>query len=121
MLSDDPTDFAIVSNEDHYLFTKDRRTVQVNGNPIAGADPASFRVVQGAYAQDDQRMFYFADEIVGADMTSFRAHEIRYASDTAHAYWMGKPIEGADPGTFRVLNADFECFADSARTSTGRP
>jgi hypothetical protein len=28
---------------------------------------------------------------------------------------MGKPIEGADPSTFRVLNADFECSADSAR------
>ncbi len=52
VLSDDPAHFAIVSNSDHYLFTKDTRTVHVNGNPIADADPATFRVLQGAYAQD---------------------------------------------------------------------
>jgi hypothetical protein len=28
---------------------------------------------------------------------------------------MGQPIDGADPATFQVLNADFECSADSVR------
>jgi DKNYY family len=81
--SDDLAHFVIVSNQDHYLFTKDSRTVHANGNPIDGADPATFRVLQGAYVQDGQRVYYFTD-----------------------------PIDGADPNTFRVLNADFECSAD---------
>ena len=113
VLSDDPAHFAIMSNQDHYLFTKDRETVHVNGNPIAGADPATFRVLQGAYAQDGGRVFYFADEIVDADAASFHPLEGPYASDSARVYWMGKAIDGADPNTFRVLNADFECSADA--------
>lgn len=63
VLSDDPTHFAIVANNDHYLFTKDGSTVQVNGNPIADADPATFRVLQGAYAQDSRHVFYFSDQV----------------------------------------------------------
>ena len=50
VLSDDPAHFAIVvANNDHYLFTKDSRTVHVNGKPIADADPATFRVLNAAF------------------------------------------------------------------------
>jgi hypothetical protein len=115
VLSEDPDHFAIVSNAEHYLFTKDSRIVHINGNPIADADPTMFRVLQGAYSRDDQRVFYFADEIVDADVASFRTLEGPYASDTARVYWMGKAIDGADPATFRVLNAAFECAADQQR------
>jgi hypothetical protein len=115
VLSEDPSNFAIVSNQDHYLFTKDSATVHVNGNPIPGADPVTFRVLAGAYAQDAQRMFYFDDEITDADLASFRPLEGPYAVDGARVYWMGNTIEGADSATFRVLNADFECSADARR------
>jgi hypothetical protein len=115
VLSDDPAHFAIVLNNDHYLFTKDTRTVHVNGNPIADADPATFRVLQGAYAQDARRIFYFTDPIIDADAASFRPLDGPYAGDARWAYWMGKPIDRADPATFRVLNAAFECSADAAR------
>ena len=115
LLSDDPEYFAIVSNKDHYLFTKDGRTVHVNGNPIAGADPATFRVLAGAYAQDAGHVFYFADQILDADASSFRPLDGPYAGDALRVYWMGKPIDGGDPGTFRVLNADFECSTDQQR------
>lgn len=67
VLSDDPAHFAIVSNQDHYLFTKDSRIVHVGGNPIAGAEPATFRVLQGGYAQDAGHIFYFTDQITDAD------------------------------------------------------
>jgi hypothetical protein len=115
VLSTDPVHFAIVSNNDHYLFTKDTRTVHVNGNPITGADPATFHVLQGAYAQDAERVFYFADTIENADAASFRPLDGPYASDGRNVYWMGKVITGADPATFRVLNAAFECSADAKR------
>jgi hypothetical protein len=114
MLSDDPAHFAVLSNDDHYLFTKDSRSVHVNGNPIAGADPVTFRVLLGAYAQDGRHLFYFTDQIADADATSFKPLDGPYASDARRAYWMGKAIGGADPVTFRVLNAAFECSADHA-------
>ena len=115
VLSDDPAHFAIVSNSDHYLFRKDIRTVHTNGNPIRDADPATFRVLQGAYAQDARRIFYFTDAITDADAASFRALDGPYAADARRVYWMGKVIDGADPVTFRVLNAAFECSADAGR------
>lgn len=113
LLSHDPAHFVIVSNTDHYLFTKDNNTVHVNGNPIAGADPATFRVLAGAYAQDRQRIYYFTGSVADTDAPSFRALDGPYAVDARHAYWMGKPIPGANPATFRVLNAAFECSADA--------
>ena len=115
VLSDDPTGFIIISNTDHYLFTRDGRTVHVNGNPIPGAVPHTFRVLQGAYARDDQRVYYFANQIAGADATSFRPRQGPYAGDSGRVYWMGNPIAGANPATFQVLNADFECSADDRR------
>jgi DKNYY family len=115
VLSDDPGHFTVVSKNDHYLFTKDSRTVHVNGNPIIDADPATFRVLQGAYGQDARHVFYFSDPVANADAASFRPLDGPYASDVSRAYWMGKAIDGADPATFRVLNAAFECSADAGR------
>jgi hypothetical protein len=115
VLSDDPASFAIVSNNDHYLFTKDTNAVHVNGVAIADADPATFRVLHGAYATDDRHDFYFTDQIPGADVATFKPLDGPYAGDAARVYWMGKPIDGADPATFRVLNANFECSADASR------
>jgi hypothetical protein len=112
VLSADPAHFAIISSTDHYLFTKDSRIVHVNGNPVAGADPASFHVRQGAYAQDGQHVFYLTDVISEADAASFKPLDGPYANDARRVFWMGKPIDGADPSTFRVLNAAFECSAD---------
>lgn len=115
VLSDDPAHFAIVSNADHYLYTRDGSTVHVNGNPIQGADPATFHVLQGAYARDERRVFYFDQPVADANLPSFRLFEGPYAADSSRVYWMGTLIEGADPATFRVLNADFECSADDRR------
>lgn len=115
VLSEDPENFAIVSDLNHYLFAKDGTTVYVNGNPIAGAAPATFRVLDGGYSRDDRRAFYFDAPIPGADVPSLRPLEGPYALDAQRVYWMGKAIEGADPATFDVLNANFECAADGAR------
>jgi hypothetical protein len=113
VLTDDPAHFVIVSDVDYYTFTKDGRTVHVNGNPIAGAKPATFRVLGGGYARDDQDVDYFTDRIPDA-AASFEVLNGPFARDATHAYWMGKPIPGADAATFVVLNANFECTADAA-------
>jgi hypothetical protein len=113
VLSDDPAHFVIISNVDHYLFTKDGATVHVNGTPIGEADPVTFRVLDGAYGTDGRGVFYFTDRTPEADVASFRPLEGSYARDAQRVYWMGKVIDGADPATFRVLNASFECSADA--------
>ena len=115
VLSDDPQHFEIVSTVDYYTFTKDRSAVHVNGTEIAGADPATFRVLRGAYARDDAGAFYFTDAMPLADADALEVLEGSYARDTAHAYWMGKVIDGADPMSFVVLNGNFECTADATR------
>lgn len=115
VFSRDPSHFAIVSTNDQYLFTKDSGSVHVNGKPIADADPATFRVLQSAYAQDARQFFYFTDAVANADAATFRPLDGPYASDAHRVYWMGKAIDGADPATFRVLNAAFECSADAGR------
>ena len=73
VLSDDPDHFEIVSHVDFYLFTRDSATVHVNGTPIAGADPATFTVLGGAYAEDRRALYYFTDRIAGADMRASRS------------------------------------------------
>ena len=115
MLSEEPAHFAIVSNADNYLFTKDGRTVHVNGNPIADADLPTSPVLHGAYTRDYRHIFYFDHPIADAELSCFRPLDGPYASDSARVYWMVKTIDGADPLTFRVLNADFECSADDER------
>ncbi|HEX4191194.1 MAG TPA: DKNYY domain-containing protein [Marmoricola sp.] len=113
VLSDDPAHFKILSDADHYLFVEDASTVRVNGNPIKGADPATFGVDRGAYATDAHRAFYFDQTIPGVNLATLTVLAGPYARDAEHAYWMGKVIPRADPRTFTVLNANFECTADS--------
>ena len=72
-ISDDPAHFVIVSNNDHFLFTKDSRTVHVNGKPIADADPTTFRVLNAAFecSADAERAYYRRSVISGEDPRTF--------------------------------------------------
>lgn len=115
VVSDDPEHFTVIFDDDHYLFTKDANVVEVNGTVIAGAEPSTFRVLQGGYARDGRSIFYFTDQVVDADPATFEPLAGSYARDGRHAYWMGGAIQGADPASFRVLNANLECSSDSGR------
>ena len=57
-------------------------------------------------------MRYVDGPIADADAASLRHLEGAYAVDVRRAYWMGKEIRGATPAGFRVLDAAFECSAD---------
>jgi hypothetical protein len=113
VLSDDPAHFVIVSDVDYYTFTKHGRTVHVNGNPIAGADPATFRVLGGAYARDAREVYYFTDWIPDGERASFEVLDGSFARDAKHAYWMGKAIPGADPKSFPAGKAATGCSTTS--------
>lgn len=92
VLSDDPGNFAIISDADNYLFAEDSHTVYVNANPIAGAAPTTFRVLQGAYARDDDDAFYFDAPIPGADVTTFRPLKGPYAVDAQRFTGWARPL-----------------------------
>lgn len=113
VLSDDPDGFTVLSDAEHYLFTKDSDAVHVNGTSIPDADPATLEVVGGAYASDARRVYYFTNVIANADAPSLEVLDGSYARDDARVYWMGKVVPGADPESFVVLNPDFECTADA--------
>ena len=122
VLSDDPAHFGIVSDTDHYLFTKDGRTVHVNGVPIAGADPATFRVLGGGYSQDADGIFYFTDRIPDADAASFeRARGLlrprcpARVLDGQAASRCGRSVVPRAEREFRMLRGP-----DAARTSATR-
>ncbi|MCV7321044.1 DKNYY domain-containing protein [Mycolicibacterium confluentis] len=115
ILSRDPKGFAIVSDGDHYLFTKGSADVHVNGVKIADANPSSFRLLSGAYSRDDRSIFYFTDRVAEAAPANFEVIDGPYATDDRRVYWMGRVIDGADPLSFRVLNVDFECAGDTRR------
>jgi hypothetical protein len=113
VLSEDPAPFAIISDADHYLHTRDDRPRKWQPRPRR----RSFDIpsAANAYARDNNRGSYFDRPISVADLSSFRPLDGPYASDSSRVYWMGKAIDGASPNTFRVLNANFECSADSNR------
>ena len=113
VLSHDPAEFEIVSDEDDYLFARDGGSVYVNNRPIRGASPSTFEVLSGGYSRDAEHAFYFDRQIADADVASFRVIEGPYAVDSQRVYWMGEVIAGADPASFEVLNANFECSADA--------
>lgn len=113
-ISNDPVHLVLIGNFDFYTYFKDAETVFVNGNPIRGADPATFQVIATGYAQDAAHVFYFDQAIPAADSTTFTIIETPYARDAQSVFWLGTPISNADPQTFRVLNANFECAADAA-------
>lgn len=112
-ISDDPQNLVVIGSFNFFTYLKDSRTVFVNGNPIDGAAPTTFEVVNEGYSRDAKNAFYFDELIPGADLDTFEALEQQYAKDATVAYWMGKPISDSDPATFVVLNSDFECTADA--------
>lgn len=113
IISDDPSQLVVIGSSSQYTYLKDSRTVFVYGNPIQGADPATFEIITDSFSRDATHIFYFDEIIPEADSATFVVIESPYARDSNAVFWMKNIITGADPATFQVLNANFECSADS--------
>ena len=113
VISDDPSHLVVIGNSGLYTYLKDLRMVFVYGNPIQGADPATFEVIADGFSRDASHIFYFDEIIPQADSATFEVVQSPYARDINAVFWMKNIIPGADPKTFQVLNANFECSADS--------
>lgn len=114
-VSQDPAHFRELAAQDGYSFCGDLATVYVNGNPIPGADPATFRVLHGGYTRDAQQTFYFDKPMPeGTQMETLQILTGGYAKDSRRAYHMGKVVEGADPATFVVTDEKFQKANDAS-------
>lgn len=68
------------------------------------ADDASFQVYsKTGYAKDKDRVFYEGDEIASADAATFRVLDDQYGIDKNKAYFRDAIIQKADPKTFQTL------------------
>ena len=112
VISDDPAHLVVIAESGGYSYVKDTQTVFIQGNPIAGADPATFQVLQEDYAQDQHHLYYFDQVIAGADPATFKVLASPYAQDAQSVFFMQHTIPGADPQTFKILNLAFQCAAD---------
>lgn len=129
----DPATFRVIGHykcgdyAEDYFFAADAANVYSGpGSKVAGADPASFKLLEGAcsYAVDKNSLYFVDEAIPGADPESARAaiadsadharQGTRFVTDKAGAYYDGNPIPGADPATFKLFSSN-ERFARDAK------
>lgn len=113
----DVASFRKLAENEGYSYFADRSQVYVNGNPIEGADPASFTVVQGGHGRDARRAYYFDSPLPeGTLLESYQVLTGQYSRDARRVYFMEWVMEGADPVTFEVTDAKFQRGKDARRT-----
>ena len=66
-----------------------------------------------AYARDNNNIYVNEKTFAGADAATFKILDEKYTSDKNGVYYFGKKVKNADPGTFKVFphfvgNADAE-------------
>jgi hypothetical protein len=125
----DPKSFRILENP---KVAVDARHVFHAGSVLAGADLASYHVLQApallieggedartGYEADARHAWSDGERIVGADGGSFRVLQGHYAADSKRVYFKGNPIVGPDPGSFRVLSSANGLGVDRKAVWTG--
>ena len=74
---------------------------------IEGADPATFKALNGRYGKDQQSAYFKNKKIAGSHPESFTAISEIYAKDQHRVYYQDEPIPEADPVTFKIAQEDF--------------
>ncbi|OAI56010.1 hypothetical protein AYO49_04980 [Verrucomicrobiaceae bacterium SCGC AG-212-N21] len=116
VVSKDPANFSELSGADSYSFCADRAQVFVNGNPIEGAQPASFKVLDGGYTRDAARTYYFDKPMPdGTDADTLQPLAGGYAKDRGRVYYLGKVLAGADAATFEITDPKWPKAKDKNR------
>ena len=126
-----PFSFEIISPSDYVPFSKDCDSVFIRGFEISGADPATFRIVEGAYSADSSNIYCGTTPINGADLNSFQViynagikrcdeelaesyfgvpidtdvFAMAWSRDAENYYYGPVKVQDADYPTFKVLNA----------------
>ena len=74
---------------------------------IQGADPATFKVLNGSYATDRKTAYFKDKQILGSQPETFVAMSEIYAKDQNHVFYQDQVVNGADPNTFGTAQDDF--------------
>jgi hypothetical protein len=74
---------------------------------ISGADAATFRYIDRAYARDATHVYYEGVRHGVKDAVSFALLDYGFARDSATAYCFMTPIAGSEPSSFVVLDLHY--------------
>lgn len=110
-------DLEKMKGELEYRYARDARTVFFSGEPVVGANPATFRPLENgeyahSYGTDGKTVFMYTDPLPDADPKTFEilwqtvyegCAPKGYSRDAAHVYYATTTISNADPTTFEAL------------------
>ena len=96
----DPKTFEVLENDD---YGKDLNFVYYNGNPIAAADPKTFKLVAGLYAVDKIKAYYAGDSIEASSSNDFKIIDSYYSSDYKDIYYTTKPLHVCKIKSFKIF------------------
>lgn len=96
-------------------YAKDAKHVFYKGQPIPGAEAATFQSVSGDYTKDRRQVYHMGRAISGADSASFTMlWQGSIAQDKRDWYANGEPVQIRDMAALkRVVNLKTVTYADS--------
>lgn len=96
----DPETFEVLEND---AFGKDKNYVYLNGNPIIGADPKSFKVINDAFSVDDFRAYYYTDSIATSSSRGFKVIDDYFSADFKDVFYRNEPLGVCSVKDFKLL------------------
>jgi hypothetical protein len=86
-------------------FARDHQFVFCGGSPLAGAQPDTWRRVDGCYSKDDRRIYYLNRHIKAADYATFEVvpgdkDTARFARDKNNCYFGDEIVTAEDFAKF---------------------
>lgn len=98
-------------------YGRDKSSVYINGQPLAGADPASFALLDRPGFAKDRNQVYQRDRAISDDPAHFELLDGELAKDSHVVFWSDGSILSEDPTHFAIVsNADHYLYAKDDRT-----
>jgi hypothetical protein len=83
-------------------YMRDDKNIYYENRPVVHADIATFQV-EGRFAKDKHRAYYYGRSLPGADSKSWSTIDSMYSRDHTAVFFGDSLIRGADPASFQVL------------------
>jgi len=84
-------------------YATDKAIVFYKGQPVAGADAASFEAIGEWFAKDNYRGYYGGDPIASSEGKCFRVVNSYYSTDGKDVFFKTQPLHVSDPGAFKFV------------------
>ena len=100
--------FVILNKESDYgYWAKDKTHYFINGRKFPLRDYSSFTKLAGGYAIDSYQAYFMDSVVVGADPATFKVREFAYAQDKSAQFEGRKRLNIQDPQSYQVLQGGF--------------